>query len=104
MKKRGVFLKLTKANKYLLLLGMCLGIGIFVSKGMVIPVKEKDNFNWDTIHVYGKSNVENSKIYAQMVNNEKVMILPSAVSPNAVELHWEEEGEYSVSVQPPFNA
>ena len=90
-------MKKTKVRNYLLLACLFFGGGILHSKSL--PVTAEDSFDWSTVFVYGKNNVENTKIYTQEIGEENVMVLPSTVTPNAVALNWEEEWAYNVTVK-----
>ena len=46
--------------------------------------------NWDTLHTFGDPEQVNTKILIQKLNGANTLILPSAMSPSRVVLHWDE--------------
>ena len=53
--------------------------------GSSVSAASTDDLDWNSFYVYGDSNIASTKIASQTINGEKVVVLPSTVSPDSVQ-------------------
>ena len=88
--------KKTFLTKTLLLL-----IGIVITFLFTVETCEASDslVNWNSLCVYGDESLAGTKISPQEINEEKYLVLPSNLSPNAVNLQLETKDSAAVMIQ-----
>ena len=88
--------KRTFLQKLLLLVSGVIIFFCFISIG---TETSEELVDWESLSVYGDEKLENTRICAQMVNDERYLVLPSTISPSALNIRLEKAQSSIVTIK-----